>query len=369
MTERNIPPCPTHGSLPRALNEHNFFGIITVCEQIIETVSGVGTTSYSRCPYGYEANFAGVVRVLEDLNTSISGIQGGGGSLDPSGILAGSGIYVQPGGSGEIEIGVNIIGEGGIEVTYSGDFVIISGQEAQAIAIISGLAAGPGIDIFGSGDFAVVQTDLIGEGTVDFSYRADTGVISGLPNEEYTGISGIYVSPDNEIMLLAEGQGSVEILYSGNLALISGAESTGGGGGGSGNASIVISGDPGENYAAGALWFDTNEGRLFVYASGNGVTDPAWYQTNAEALALKSPIAPSGTGENAPPRDGSIWFNTTLGSLFIYDQPSSGWYETGPKRSVAYGGVAPNNSVEGAGWYDTSDANLKIWNGSAWVSV
>jgi len=74
MPEVNIPPCPTHGSRPRALHEESFFGIVTVIEELIGTISGVGTSSYSRCPYGYPANFEGVVRALEDLNTSVSGI-------------------------------------------------------------------------------------------------------------------------------------------------------------------------------------------------------------------------------------------------------------------------------------------------------
>ena len=46
---------------------------------------------------------------------------------------------------------------------------------------------------------------------------------------------------------------------------------------------------------------------MFVYASGGSVSEPNWYQTNAEAVVLKGETAPSGTGENAPPRDGSVW--------------------------------------------------------------
>jgi len=149
--------------------------------------------------------------------------------------------------------------------------------------------------------------------------------------------------------------------------LISGSAAGGGGGGG---ASVTVSGAPGTNYSAGDLWFDTNEGRLFVYASGNGIEQPAWYQTNAEAIALKSEIAPSGTGENSPPRDGSIWFNTLMGSLFVYDATTSGWYETGPSRSFAYGAAAPaSTSTQGAGWFDTTTNRLKVWNGSAWIDL
>ena len=302
MPEVNIPPCPTHGAPPRALHTHNFEGIILAASEIIETVSGVGTISYSRCPYGYPNNFEGVVRVLEDLNTSISGIQGGGGGGgSASGIVAGSGIYV----------------------SISGDSFIIN---SAALPVYPG---------------------------------------SGITPEA----SGTGVTAGTVFHVITSGQGSVVTDYDGTVNVISGAPAPSGGGGGGGGTEVIVSGDPGADYGAGTVWFDTNQGRLFVYASGNGITNPAWYQTNAEALALKSPVPPSGTGENAPPRDGSIWFNTTIGSLFVYDQVSSGWYETGPKRSVSYGVDAPTNSVEGAGWYDVSEASLKIWNGSAWVSV
>ena len=69
MTEINVPSCPTHGSLPRALHSESFEGIVQVVTELIETVSGVGTTSYSRCPYGYSYNFERVVLALEHLNT------------------------------------------------------------------------------------------------------------------------------------------------------------------------------------------------------------------------------------------------------------------------------------------------------------
>lgn len=294
MPEINSPPCPTHGTFPRALHSESFEGIVTVIEEIIATVSGVGTSSYSRCPYGYPWSFEGVVRALEDLNTSISGISGGGGATG-SGIVAGSGIYI----------------------TQSGDFEVIN----ASVVSLSGVT--------------------------------------------YNAGSGIYLSDGGyTINLYAEGQGSVSVSYSGDLALISGVEAPTGG------ATIVVSGDPGSNYETGALWYDTNEGRLFVYASGGAVTEPAWYQTNAEAIALKSETAPSGTGENAPPRDGSIWFNTLMGSLFVYDATSSGWYETGPSRSFAYGPAAPaSTSTQGAGWFDTTTNRLKVWDGSAWIDL
>ena len=176
MAEINVPDCPTHGSIPRALHSENFEGIVTVVEELIETVSGVGTTSYSRCPYGYPYNFEGVVRALEDLNTSISGVQGGGGGI--ANILAGSGVYTATSGSA-LEIGVNAVGAYGASVSYSGDFIVISGQLSTAVAVVSGIVAGEGINVIASGDTAVVSTNLRGEGIVDFGYDGSTGVISG----------------------------------------------------------------------------------------------------------------------------------------------------------------------------------------------
>jgi hypothetical protein len=250
--EINSPPCPTHGSIPRALHSENFEGIVTVIENIIETVSGVGTISYSRCPYGYPSNFEGVVRVLEDLNTSISGIQGGGGG----------------GGSA------------------------------------SGIAAGSGIYITQSGDIQIINADV-----------------------------------------------------------------QGGGGGSVSGSSVTVGTAPDAGYTTGALWFDTNEGRLFVYASGSSVPEPDWYQTNAEALVYKSEEPPSGAGYNAPARDGSIWFNTLLGSLFVYDATSSGWYEASASQKAPYTPAAPSPTAEGALWVDSSANQLKVWDGSAWVLV
>ena len=296
MPEQNIPPCPTHGAPPRALHTHNFEGIILAASEIIDTVSGVGTISYSRCPYGYPNNFEGVVRVLEDLNTSISGIQagGGGGGGSASGVVGGSGIYV----------------------TISGDSFVIN---SAALPVYPGSGITP--EASGTG--------------------LNTGTVFHIVNR---------------------GLGSITTGYDGTVNVFNG---TGGGGG----SSVVISGSPGSNYAPGSLWFDTNEGRLFVYASGNGVEYPDWYQTNAEGIALMSDTPPSGTGVESPPRDGSIWWNTLMGTLFVYDMTTSGWYEVAANRSVAFGAAAPNPIVAGQGWYDSGSDTLRIWDGNSWIGV
>lgn len=302
MSEINVPACPTHGSEPRALHAHNFAGIVQVIDQLISTVSGVGTTSYSRCPYGYPWNFEGVVRALEDLNTSISGITaGGGGTAD---IQAGSGIYF----------------------SSSGTATVINATVTSASGLI--YTAGSGLYLVGGTEFNVNYDQVF------------QGAVSG------------------HVL----GEGSNTVIYSGNAVIISGTDTQGGGG-----STVVVSGAPGDSYAAGSLWYDTNQGRLFVYASGNGVTSPDWYQTNAEALAYKSELPPSGSSTGAPARDGSLWFNSLLGSLFVYDATTSGWYETGPSRGISYSPAAPAPSTDGAVWIDSDTVEINVWNGATWV--
>lgn len=58
----------------------------------------------------------------------------------------------------------------------------------------------------------------------------------------------------------------------------------------------------------GQLWFDTRQGRLFVYTGG------AWYQANgADGLTV--------VGPDQPEREviGALWYNTTSSSLYIND--------------------------------------------------
>jgi len=300
-----LAPCPTHGSTYRALHEPNFRGIVDVIELLLDTVSGVGTTSYSRCATGYTPNFDGVVRALEDLNTTISGIQGGGGASD---IQAGSGIYFTASGTATV-INATVTSASGITYTAGSGLYLINGSEFNINYdnVFQNSVSG---HIFGAGDNTV-------------SYSGNTVTISG-----------------------------------------SGTASTGGGG-----TSVTVSGAPAANYTNGSLWFDTNEGRLFVYASGNGVASPAWYQTNADAIVNKGELPPSGTGLNAPERDGLLWFNTLVGNLFVYDATSSGWYEAGPSRSFAYSAVSPPPSTQGAGWYDTVSQHLFVWDGTSWNQI
>ena len=211
MSERNSPACPLHGDLPRAQNPHNFFGIVSVIDSLIDTISGVGTTSYTRCPYGYPANFEGVVRALEDLNATTSGIQGGGGAAD---IGAGSGIYF----------------------TTSGSTTIINATVVSASGL--SIAAGSGIYLTQGG--SVINVDY--------------------PDVYEEVISGQFLD-----------DGSVTVMYSGLTVTVSGTDLQGTGG------RAVVGPNPTAGFIQGTMWFDTNQGRMMVYASGADVDEPGWY--------------------------------------------------------------------------------------------
>jgi hypothetical protein len=189
----------------------------------------------------------------------------------------------------------------------------------------SSVVAGSGIYLTPSGAYDIIQVD----------YGV---VVSGAL------VAGTYIDFD----YLSDGRLEIN-----SLATISGVQS----------AVYVQDNAPPET--TGALWFDTNEGRLFVYAGASG----EWTQTNAEAIVLKSEVPPSGAGLNAPPRDGSLWFNSLMGNLFVYDATTSGWYETGSTRSFAYGPAAPPPSAPGAGWFDSSTEQIKVWTGSQWADI
>ena len=253
-------------------------------------------------------NFGGIVAALTECIYTISGVGTSSFTIDPSGYASNFEGVVQA-----IE---------DLNISMSG------------ISTGSSVGAGSGIYITASGATSLVNVNY---------------------NDVFqNSVSGHLI-----------GTGSVTVLYSGNVAIISGTAATASGGG----ASVTVSGNPPASYATGDLWFDTNQGRLFVYASGGSVSSPDWYQTNAEALANIGDYPPSGTGLNAPTRDGSLWFNTLFGSLFIYDATSSGWYEAQRNASAAYGAAAPAPDTAGSLWGDSVANVLKVWDGTAWQNA
>jgi len=137
----------------------------------------------------------------------------------------------------------------------------------------------------------------------------------------------------------------------------------GGGSGTGGNTNIIVGPSGGTTPDEGNLWFDTNQGRLFVYAEND------WFQTNADAIALFGDTPPSPSGLSAPPRDGSLWFNTNTGSLFVYEEESAAWYESSSTKLLQLGPDEPVGLIVGETWGDTTTNTLRVWNGSTWQAL
>lgn len=145
----------------------SFEGIITVITDIIGTVSGVGTTSFTLSSEGYPSNFGGVVSALSDLNSTISGISGGGGGGSAL-IAAGSGIYI----------------------TTSGSYDVINATITSASGLL--YTAGSGLYLVGSSEFNV-DFDKVFQGSVSGQILA-AGSNTVLSSGNYITISGTDVS-------------------------------------------------------------------------------------------------------------------------------------------------------------------------------
>jgi hypothetical protein len=144
----------------------SFEGIITVITDIIGTVSGVGTTSFTLSSEGYPSNFGGVVSALSDLNSTISGISGGGGGSAL--IAAGSGIYI----------------------TTSGSYDVINATITSASGLL--YTAGSGLYLAGSSEFNV-DFNKVFQGSVSGQILA-AGSNTVLSSGNYITISGTDVS-------------------------------------------------------------------------------------------------------------------------------------------------------------------------------
>ncbi len=59
--------------------------------------------------------------------------------------------------------------------------------------------------------------------------------------------------------------------------------------------------------------------------------------------------------------------NSLMGNLFVYDAVTSGWYETAPTYTPAYGSSPPISLVEGSTFVDNSIDFMRYWDGTEWV--
>ena len=71
---------------------------------------------------------------------------------------------------------------------------------------------------------------------------------------------------------------------------------------------------------------------------------------------------------NPPPSDGTLWFDTRQGRLFVWIQ--DGFYQTNGGDGLPYVGISPpNEEITGHLWYNTDNKSLYLWDGDSWVIV
>jgi hypothetical protein len=257
--ELNTPPCLIHGSLPRPFHTANFQGIVDTISEIILTVSGVGTTSFTKCPYGYDPSFGGIVRALEDLNSSISGI------ISDASFVGGSGIYITNSGNSQV-----------INANYG---TIVSG----------GLVAGTNITFnYGLNNTLTVNSNSIVSGTQAAVYvqNNEPPLQNGaLWFDTSEGRTHVYVAGSGWYQTNAEA-----IILKGDLPP-------------SGTGSDAPVRD-------GLLWFNNLLGSIFVYDA----TTSGWYETGS----VRTPSYSSG-----PPSlvlvEGSTWIDSDVPSINVWN--------------------------------------------------
>jgi len=128
---------------------------------------------------------------------------------------------------------------------------------------------------------------------------------------------------------------------------------------------------------AGALWFNSSQGRLFSYY------DSSWVEISG-AVGATGPTGPDrlSVSDDAPssPSSGDLWFDSSNASLFSYYD--SAWVEitgrrgaegptgpTGPAQLANVSASQPSDPQTGQLWYNTSNGTLNVYDGSAWNSV
>jgi hypothetical protein len=142
-----------------------------------------------------------------------------------------------------------------------------------------------------------------------------------------------------------------------------------------GGASVVVSATPPTDAREGDLWFDSTEGRTYL-----------WYVDSDGGQWV--PVTPEGgggtsvtTGELPPetPANGDLWYDTTSGRTYLWyvDSDSGQWVPVTPEggggASVTVSELPPEAPAQGDLWFASAEGRTYLWyvdsDGGQWVPV
>lgn len=178
----------------------------------------------------------------------------------------------------------------------------------------------PGVADLPLGELAVNTYD----GRLYVSKSTDSGVTTSIVN-----VSGIQIQDEGTLVGYANtlnfvGSAVTVVSVGDGVGIVS---ITGGGGSGS---NVSISTVAPSSPTAGALWYNSNLGRTFVYyndgSSSQWVDVAPFNQGGTNSTVTVSSSAPTS------PTEGQLWYNTILARTFIYygDGTSSQWVDAAP---------------------------------------
>ena len=281
----------------------------------------------------------------------IIGVDGADGSKGQKGAAGADGVDGAKGGKGEVGLGFNIA------------------KIYNSVAALTTDTSPTGII---SGEFALIETGDVEDLDNAKLYLWNGSVYSYV--SDLSGAAGITGPAGSEGAAGAKGQKG-EIGADGADGVI-GVDGAKGQKGEIGGAAIPnISESAPVSPEEGALWFDTSLAKTFIYV--NDGTSSQWIQTNptpsAGAKGQKGEVGAlvPNISVTAPvsPEEGALWFDTELLRTFIYvnDGTSSQWIQTNP-TSAAPGAKGEKGEVGvGAGLFSEVTASSTALAGATYI--
>ena len=171
-------------------------------------------------------------------------------------------------------------------------------------------------------------------GTVSLTLNEDGSV--SFPNYTFPAEDGL---PDQ--VLVTDGAGT--------LSWRDQAAATGG--------NVSISDTAPTSPASGDLWYNSNEGRTYIFYDGT------WVNSAGDAKVTINSTAPRVA------TSGDLWFDTDDSITYIYY--NNAWVQSVPVNNFAItvNSTDPRNPREGDLWYDTVAQTTKIYVGTSWIST